>query len=529
MPSAPILLFDEDNSHFYQCHPAEDMTIDGLRRLVDTYADGLAGRPAGLVFCANVQRALFDSQMWEPLWADYDPDGPDDQPCLRHLAPAACGFQPGGHRNWVHNLQLLAKRGIDHPAVWLARARERGCEAWLSVRMNDCHHNPHAEAFWHSSFWRQHPETHRAAHRDEGWFETAFDYAAPGVAEHHLRLIAELTGRYDADGLLIDWVRWVMHFRPGHERRGATILTGVMREIRRLTAAQATRTGHAVRVGVRLPADLAAADALGYDVATWAREGLVDDVILAPFFEQAAFDWRVSLWRAVLGDGVRIHCQPERVQRAFPAAGERGKLYDVGLLYAGAASALHRGADGIYLFNECYREGNPGCSVNRADPDALRDILRIPADPAALARVTRRHTVSYHQCQAYGSPSGAVLPINLSCAADHWEFARYRDCIPLAFHCGSVPAGARIRLIIGLSTEAVALGASDLRLWINGADGVQPATAPTDLGLPPVAAAVLCWDVPRELVHDDVNIMELLPPGSPGTIVWAELQVERGA
>lgn len=519
--AAPILLMDEDNSHFYQCHPAEDMTVAGLQRLVDTYADAMAGRPGGLVFCANVQRALFASRAWEPLWADYDPAGPDDQPCLRHLPPQARGFHPGGHRNWVHHLKLLADRGIDHHAVWLERTRSRGLEAWVSVRMNDCHCNPSPDAFWHSSFWRQHPETHRAAHRDEGWFETAFDFAAPGVAEHHLALIREVVERWDADGLLIDWVRWVMHFRPGHERRGAAILTGIMREVRRLAAVRGQR------VGVRLPADLAAAEGWGYDVATWAAEGLVDDVVLAPFFEQAAFDWRVGLWRAVFGPRVRIHCQPERVQRAFPSAGERGKLCDGRLLRGGAASALHRGADGIYLFNECYREGNPGCPVNRADPRELQDLLRVAADPAALATGARRHSVSYHQVQAYGSASGAVLPISLARAPDHWEFARYRDCIPLAFHCGAIPAAARVRLVIGLSAEAAAVRHDDLRVWINGADGVVPTPAP-QLRLPVVAATTLAWEMPAALLHDDVNLAELLPPGRPGSIVWAELLIEGG-
>lgn len=525
--SAPILLFDEDNSHFYQCHPEVDMTVAGLERLVDGYADAMAGRPGGLVFCANVQRALFDSKVWEPLWRDYDPQGGDDQPCLMHLSPAGRRFAPGSHRNWVHHLQLLAARGIDHLGTWLARSRARGLEAWLSMRMNDCHHNPAPAAFWHPDFWRRHPETHRAAHRDEGWFETAYDYAAPGVVEHHLALLRELTERFDADGLLLDWVRWVHHFRPGHERRGAGILTAVMREARRLIRLQAERLGRPVRLGVRLPADLAAADALGYDVATWAAEDLVDDVILAPFFEQAAFDWRIGLWRAVLGPQVRIHCQPERTQRAFPAAGERGKVSDHRLLYGGAASALQRGTDGIYLFNECYREGNPGCPVNRAFPGQLAELLRGAADPAWLAERPRRHSVSYHQIQAYGSPAGTPLPVRLSRAPDHWEFARYRDCIPLSIPLGPVPRSAPVRLLIGLSEEAAALAEGDFTLWINsrpGAVACQAGAAPRG-GLPPVAVKVLAWELARELLHDDSNLIELLPPNRPGAIVWAELAV----
>lgn len=52
------LYINEDNHHFYGHHPPEDMSVEGIRRLVDFYAEGT--QVAGILFCVNVQRALFD-------------------------------------------------------------------------------------------------------------------------------------------------------------------------------------------------------------------------------------------------------------------------------------------------------------------------------------------------------------------------------------------------------------------------------------------------------------------------------------
>ncbi len=113
------LYFNEDNHHFYGYHPAEDMTEEGCRRLIETYAE--TGTIKGLLFCANVQRALFDSDQWERF---RDIDDPDP---------------------YVQNLRLLTERGVDQFAVWLQRSKKLGIEGWLTMRMNDSHGLKEAE------------------------------------------------------------------------------------------------------------------------------------------------------------------------------------------------------------------------------------------------------------------------------------------------------------------------------------------------------------------------------------------------
>jgi len=84
------IYFNQDNHHFYGFHPAEDMTAEGVDRLVDFYAQGT--QLAGLLFCVNVQRALFPSKVWERFWDGYDPEKGENQLILLIRSPSSTSY-----------------------------------------------------------------------------------------------------------------------------------------------------------------------------------------------------------------------------------------------------------------------------------------------------------------------------------------------------------------------------------------------------------------------------------------------------
>ncbi|MGE9289412.1 MAG: hypothetical protein ACQKBT_00390, partial [Puniceicoccales bacterium] len=190
------IYFNEDNHHFYGKHPPEDMSVEGLNRLVDFYAENT--QVAGVLFCVNVQRALFPSQVWETFWEDYDPDLGPNQPALKR-------------EHGIENHLLLRERGLDQFEIWLKRCRHHGIEGWLSMRMNDCHglketflhmqNEPISGGednwalHWSAQYWREHPELRRAPYRLERSWEGAFDYGKEEVRAHHMALIRELFER----------------------------------------------------------------------------------------------------------------------------------------------------------------------------------------------------------------------------------------------------------------------------------------------------------------------------------------------
>ncbi|MDA3959368.1 MAG: hypothetical protein PF961_01155 [Planctomycetota bacterium] len=520
---------NEDNASFYIGFPESAMTEAGCRALVDGYCDG--GGVAGLSFCVNVQRALFASRSWESLYVDYDPDGPDDQPCLQWLAPEDRSLgKPCHGRTWVHHLWLLEQRGVDHPAIWLDQSRQRGAEGWLSMRMNDVHHAPKKDAFWHNSLWREHPEYRRASYRDEGWFEEAYDYAHEAVVSHHCALIDELCDRYDLDGLELDWVRWVRHSKPGHERIVAAQLTRVMQHARAATERAAQRLGHPVGLGARLPADLASCVHLGYDLPTWAKEGLLDHIVLAPFFQQCDFQVDVDLWRALF-PAARVLVQPEAMLIPSPQAGEGNLIYDPRFLAGASACALHNGADGVWLFNECYRF-TPVDNFFERFPTYRELLTRDAGDLEALRDAPRRQVVSFHQILGPGRASFSALPIALTRPDGSYDFARFRDCISLSLPLGPKPQSSQVRLKLGLSSDTPAIATADLKLWCNATPLTAPATSETGPGKRSFAAPWprdvdqgLVIEVPLAALHDGDNIIEWLPPAVAGALIWAELEI----
>lgn len=515
------LYFNEDNHHFYGKHAPEDMSIEGLNRLVDYYVEGTM--VTGILFCVNVQRALFDSKVWETFWNGYDPSLGEDQPVLKRT-------------HGVKNHLLLRERGIDQHEVWLERCKHHGIEGWLTMRMNDCHglkecfltehgiedYSASWTANWPTEFWKRHPELRRAPYRLERSWEGAFDYGKAEVREHHLNLLRELFERYDMFGLEMDWMRWGMFFAPGHEAKGRAILTEFIREIRKLADACEEKFGHPIKLAHRLPANPESCLKLGFDPITWSREGLADMVTLSSFCGICNFDYQVDIWRAMLGDRVKLLAIVD--SDAGPNPYDRIEEYE--LMYGAAASALQNGVDGIYLFNQNYRE--------TGEPELLSHMLRNLANSEKLAVCQRRHAVSYPFVHAPGEAQHNLLPLPLRQKAIGMDFGRMEKNITLRINTGMKPVGRSGMLALGFS--GIPAGACDkLEVRLN-TEPVWPCEEPSYDSISQTFRQiprhgwdsdfideVKFFDLPVEQLFDGDNVIEFMPPQVDGQLVWAEI------
>ncbi|MBM3290799.1 MAG: hypothetical protein FJY92_11670, partial [Candidatus Hydrogenedentes bacterium] len=117
----PVVILNEDNSHFFGSRTADDMTMDGLNAFVDQYADTCVTH---LFLNTNAMRASFASTTRDAIWDLGGQRVPADQPFSQA---------------WVDNARMLHERGLDPYSVWIARCREKGVSPWLTMRMNDVH------------------------------------------------------------------------------------------------------------------------------------------------------------------------------------------------------------------------------------------------------------------------------------------------------------------------------------------------------------------------------------------------------
>ncbi|MEZ4702361.1 MAG: hypothetical protein R2834_18660 [Rhodothermales bacterium] len=369
---APVhgrVLYNLDSSQFFigTFGPIEGATID---RFVDEYA---ALGITDLFVNVNAQRTNYASAAWESGWEGEDTTSVE----------------------WIRNERILHEQGVDYPGRMLQRAREAGIGAWISVRMNDAHLPDQPDHPLHSRFWRAHPEWRLE--------NTGLDYAEGEVRDHYLALIREVSERYDPDGIELDFLRFPLYFRPGEEAAGVPLMTALVREARAMTDAAGQRLGRPVHLAVRVPTSPHVSLAHGHDVVAWAREGLVDLVIAAPWWSSANSDIRVEDWKAALaGTDVPVAVSLEDGVDAG-SMGRRTLAPDEmrGIL----ASAWDRGADAVYFFN--------------LFTDPLRDwpreahdrLVQAAGHPEALAAAPRRHVVTLVAPWAEGEPRArSVLP-----------------------------------------------------------------------------------------------------------------------
>ena len=326
----PWFVVNEDNDHFFKC-AASLMTEKGLSDYVDYIC---RGKVTHVFFCVNGQRTSYDSKTWEPIWTGLD----------EAARPDTATTPDGTHDRWAVNAKSLFDAGIDPYAVWIRRCREKGVSPWVSMRMNDVHDCEITNYFRTTSFYKRHPEYRLdSTGTNTNWFLNQLDYAHPEVREYTLAQVKEIATRWEADGMELDWMRFGHVFKLGEETKNAPILDAFMRE------ASASIRAAGKQIAVRVPYDPDVCSEYGFNVVAWAKEGLIDVIIPAPFIRTAS-DLPVEAWReALAGFPVKIvpdlGCETDASDRESVATVYRGV----------AQSFFAQGADGVYLYNLPYK------------------------------------------------------------------------------------------------------------------------------------------------------------------------------
>jgi hypothetical protein len=484
-------IINEDNSHFFGTRPATAMTLEGLNAFVDQYANTAVTH---LFLNPNAMRANFRSRTREAIW---DVTGKEDP-------------QTGKGSCWPGNARMLHERGLDAYAIWIARSREKGISPWISMRMNDVHCVDDEKNFMHASFWQSHPELWRVPHAKGGaWTDRALNYAHPAVRAYNMAFVRELLGRYDPDGLELDWMRFGHHLTPGRESEEGPLLTEFVREVRALTREWSAKRGHPIRLGVRVPAHPDAAAGLGMDGVAWVREGLVDLLVPCPFWATSDFDIPVELWKERLGrQSADMAVAPGLEFNARPWPGGKPVANDLPCVYGFATAARARGADAIYLFNFM------DCETRPVPASEYRTLLEKGVGSSYIDTQERRFPVCYRDTVPSGFPSGVALPV------------KGRKGGTFRIHIGAAPASGQAHLVLGLA-KAEGSKAVIWEVTVNGNPVLPDTDLPTCAGLGGDPAQAIRFAVPRIALQSGYNTVAVkqTTESPEQTLVWAELRL----
>jgi hypothetical protein len=312
------VIYNQDCTALFLC-AREPILPEHVDRMVDEVADGGADV---MLINPNAQKANYPSRVWETYW---DGDASERAP-------------------FAAQMKRLADGGCDYLARSLARCRKRGITPGVSVRMNDMHGSEQPDTDpQNSRFYRQHPE-YRLSGRGGGRLGLSYEHAA--VRDHYLKLIGELIERYEFRVLELDFLRFQAYFPRGQFGERCAIMTDFIRQVRAMTLSASRK----IDLLGRVASTPAAAYELGFDLAAWGREKLVDGVIFSEFLN-TGWEMPVDEFRAQVGDAVALYAGADVSADRRPGLPVRYMPLNARLMRGFAAAYLAAGANGLYFFN----------------------------------------------------------------------------------------------------------------------------------------------------------------------------------
>jgi hypothetical protein len=251
--------------------------------------------------------------------------------------PAEQAKWPAWEQQRFANVEAMFAQGVDPFALLLAEARRRGLESLLTYRMNDIHDFDALRC----KLWLEHPEYRLPDHAPgtkyfQPGVRAGFDFAQQAVRDYTFRLIEEAVGRYDCDGIELDFVRAPIYFQNGSEAERIATINELVGRVRQMLDAEGKKRGRRLVLAARVLAGYQECRDAGLDPAAWAKEGWIDFLTVSPY-SGTRYDLSAGPWKELIKNIPIYAC----ADSAGPAANYR----------LAAENFFKQGADGIYLFN----------------------------------------------------------------------------------------------------------------------------------------------------------------------------------
>lgn len=275
--------------------------------------------------------------------------------------------------DWAYE---LAATGRDVLRIMTDFGHRQRWEVFWSMRMNDTHDSgdPALLCQWK----KEHPQYLMGKKEDKFPFGgrrwSAVNYGLPEVREKVFRILRDVAGRYDVDGLELDFFRHPVYFKPQMTGDPVTqehcdMMTDLVRRVRKMCDEVGAKRGRPMLIAVRVPDSVGYAKAIGLDYVRWMDEDLIDIVTGTCYFHLEPWENMVALckrydvpfYACLSASRIVDPKQPEATGRIEAWRGE-------------ALRAWEAGVSGIYTFNRF----NPKDPIFRelGDPELLRTLPR---------------------------------------------------------------------------------------------------------------------------------------------------------
>ena len=280
------------------------------------------------------------------------------------------------------NLALsLYSRGIDFVPILIRRTHEYGIRFFGSFRMNDSHLRSDPRGYLASEFWRNHQEYRLWSNTaSKHYYSASLDYSYPEVRANYFAMVEEVAGKYDVDGIELDFGRNPYLFQVGEGWGKRRIMSEFIRSIRKMLDQTGKRRGRKISLLLRTVFNRDMLRDMGMDIEDWLKKGYLDILVMTNWSSSTTNDNNVIIepWQTLcrqhgvlfypsLESGVAVNnrdnvaamtlnpLSPPRQGGIYPASegmvtsAEKKKAENA--LLGTAQNYYGQGARGIYMFN----------------------------------------------------------------------------------------------------------------------------------------------------------------------------------
>lgn len=286
-----------------------------------------------------------------------------------------------------------------------------------------------------------------------------FSFLHAEVRRERFRVFEELLSRYESDGIELNLVDLIPFCKFRQVELLAPLLTKWLRELRVVARKAEQAQGRRKRIYARIPSQPDAWKVLGYDVATWVKDELIDGLICLPAMMEDPMDQAPDISMAVqLTRDTKC-----RVLAALnDTLGRQFERYATApMTWAAAANAYDQGADGFGISN--YHHSPNGWPWTAEEYEKLR-LLGHPDLLATADKVYRVRSVPRGNSGGYWLPG--VMPLLPQTLDEHKPVVaqlRIADDLPRWDALGKVDS---VRLRVRLTNIEPSL--NDVRIELNG-------------------------------------------------------------
>jgi hypothetical protein len=302
-------------------------------------------------------------------------------------------------------------------------------------------------------------------------------------------------------------------------------MTELVRLVRQRTQHWSDKRGRRIVLGVRVGTRPDLLLRMGLDPARWAREGLVDQIVLSPFNPTSDTDVPIEEWARLMGpearSKVRLIAAMDANLQAYEqkTKGAYRKTFvhaDLAAKAGFAAAMLHRGADGTYWMNH---EAPPKFDRFVGKDIPYRDFVgRIGQSLDELCKQPRRIVVTYPDV----CPPGEKPPQQLPCAVTAAQTASINLYVgPASRHDDKVEV-----YVLTADKQGGTANPPQLRVRINGRDCAGQPSKYRDNALQ--VGTPVSFVLPADAVKPGNNILEFqlaTADHSPTKLIWVEMNI----